>query len=148
MRDTITRQLSAPPLRTALQEHAGEVGIVELEVSLVVKLEEGGRVRMVLLEVKIVELGLGGGVAAVLTHVHLGSPLLVVVLVSHAVHLETVRLQGTALGEGLFAEVALVGPHTSVSAGVALQVERVVESLAAEGAEVALDVAVALHVSV
>ena len=71
MRDTITRQLSAPPLRTALQEHAGEVGIVELEVSLVVKLEEGGRVRVVLLEVEIVELGLGGGVAAVLTNVHL-----------------------------------------------------------------------------
>ena len=65
-----------------------------------------------------------------------------------AVHLETVGLQGTALGEGLFAEVALVGPHTSVSPGVALQVERVVESLATEGAEVALDVAVALHVSV
>ena len=37
---------------------------------------------------------------------------------------------------------------TCVGAGVALQVERVVESLATEGAEVALDVAVALHVSV
>ena len=29
-----------------------------------------------------------------------------------AVHLETVGLQGTALGEGLLTEVALVGPHT------------------------------------
>jgi len=65
-----------------------------------------------------------------------------------AVHLETVGLQGTALGEGLLTEVALVGPHTCVGAGVALQVERVVEALATEGAEIALGVAVTLHVPV
>ena len=42
-----------------------------------------------------------------------------------------------------------MGPcFTCVSSCVSLQVESVVESLAAEGAKVALDVAVALHVSV
>ena len=65
-----------------------------------------------------------------------------------AVHLETVGLQGTALGEGLLTEVALVGPHTSVSPRVALQVERVVESLATKSAKVPLSVTMTFHVTI
>ena len=38
---------------------------------LVVELEERWAVGMVLLEVEVVDLGLAGGVAALLTHVHL-----------------------------------------------------------------------------
>jgi len=40
-------------------------------VSLVVEFEEGGGVGVVVLEVEVVDLGLGGGVPAVLAHVHL-----------------------------------------------------------------------------
>ena len=42
-------------------------------MSLVVELEEGGGVGVVVLEVEVVDLGLGGGVPAVLAHVHLGT---------------------------------------------------------------------------
>lgn len=65
-----------------------------------------------------------------------------------AVHLQTVRLERAALGERLLAQVALVRPDAGVGAGVPLQVERVVEALGAERAQVALHVRVALHVPV
>jgi hypothetical protein len=55
----------------ALEEDVGKVGVVELEVSLVVELEEGGGEGVVVLEVEVVDLRLGCGVTAVLTHVHL-----------------------------------------------------------------------------
>ena len=45
--------------------------VVELEMPLVVKLEQGWAVRMLLLQVDVVNLGLLGRVAAVLTHVNL-----------------------------------------------------------------------------
>ena len=99
-----------PLLGAALQQHAGKVAVVELEVSLVVELEEGGAVGMLLLQVQVVDLGLGRRVPAVLAHVHLNttsvqkqfsssnihylrSPLFVVVLVSHPVNFEAVTLQ-------------------------------------------------------
>jgi len=62
-------------------------------MSLVIKLEKCRGVGMVLLEVKVVDLWLRGGVPAVLAHVHLRSPLFVVVLVSHSVNFEAVTLQ-------------------------------------------------------
>ena len=79
-------------------------------MSLVIKLEKCRGVWMVLLEVKVVDLWLRGGVPAVLAHVHLNttsvkkqfsssnihylrSPLFVVVLVSHPVNFEAVTLQ-------------------------------------------------------
>ncbi len=55
----------------ALEEDVGKVGVVELEVSLVVELEEGGGEGVVVLEVEVMDLRLGCGVTAVLTHVHL-----------------------------------------------------------------------------
>ncbi len=55
----------------ALEEDVGKVGVVELEVSLVVELEEGGGEGVVVLEVEVVDLRLGCCVTAVLTHVHL-----------------------------------------------------------------------------
>ena len=89
--------------------NAGKVAVVKLEMSLVVKLEQCRGVGVVLLQVKVVDLRLGGGVAAVLAHVHLNimispgllillihylrSPLFVVVLVSHAVDFQAVTLQ-------------------------------------------------------
>ena len=50
---------------------AGEVGVVELEVSLVVELEEGGAVGVLLLQVDVVHLRLLRRVPAVLAHIHL-----------------------------------------------------------------------------
>ena len=55
----------------ALEEQAGKVGVVELEVTLVVELEEGGREGVVVLQVEIVQLRLRGSVPTVLTYVHL-----------------------------------------------------------------------------
>lgn len=66
----------------------------------------------------------------------------------HPVHLQAVRLQTAALRERLLAQVALVRSDSSVGARVTLQVERVVEALAAERAQVPLDVRVTLHVPV
>ena len=100
---------------------------------------------------------------------YLGPPLLVLVLVRHPVHLQAVALQGATLGEGFLAKVTFIRPHscnngkcqekckckyysnaarTCMSSRVSLQIEGVVEPLAAEGAEVSLGVAVALHVPV
>lgn len=66
----------------------------------------------------------------------------------HTVHLLAMRLEGAALREALLAQIALVGPHPGVGARVALQIEGVVEPLAAEGAQIPLDVRVALHVPI
>lgn len=126
----------------------GEVSLGELEVPLVVELEQGGAVRVELLQVQVVHLGLVGGVAALLADVHLGAALLVRVLVLDAVNLERVRLERAPLREGLVAHGALVGADASVRPCVALEVERVVEALAAEGAQVALEIAVTLEVPV
>jgi hypothetical protein len=51
------------------------------------------------------------GFYSALINTYLGPPLLVLVLVGHAVDLEAVALQGAALGEGFLAQVALVWPH-------------------------------------
>lgn len=117
-------------------------------MALVVELEQGRRVRVFVLQVQVVHFRLVRRVAALLAHIHLRAPLLVRVLVLHAVHLQAVRLQRTPLRERLLAQIALVRPHSGVGSGVPLKVERVIESLAAERAQVALDVRVALHVPV
>lgn len=53
------------------QQLVGERRVVEFEVSLVVELEQRGRVGVLLLEVHVVLLRLRRGVAALLAHVHL-----------------------------------------------------------------------------
>jgi len=63
-------------------------------------------------------------------------------------HLVQVRLQRAALRELAVALGAVEGTHAGVCARVALEVKGVVEALVAEGAKVALDVAVVLHVAV
>ena len=54
-----------------MEEHAGKAGVVELEVPLVVELEECWAVRVVLLEVEVVQLRLLRGVATVFTNIDL-----------------------------------------------------------------------------
>lgn len=66
----------------------------------------------------------------------------------NTVYLETVALERASLREALLAQIALVGTYARVRSRVPLEVEGVIEALAAERAEVSLDVAVALHVSV
>jgi len=132
----------------ALEQHACKVAVVEFEVSLVVELEERGAVGVVLLEVEVVELWLGCGVSAVLTNIHLGASLFVVILMSHTVNFEAVTLQRAALCEGFLTKITFVRSDACMCSCVSLQVESVVESLAAEGTEVSLHVAVALHVAI
>lgn len=79
---------------------------------------------------------------------HLCSPLLVRVLMLHAVYLQAMRLQRTPLRERLLAQIALVRPNAGVGARVPLQVERVVESFATKSAQIPFDVRVALHVPI
>jgi len=61
-------------------------------MSLVVELEKGGRVRMLLLQMDVVNLGLLRSEAAVLTDINLRSPLLVLVLMSNSMNLQAVTL--------------------------------------------------------
>lgn len=87
-------------------------------------------------------------VAALLADVQLVAPLLIGVLLGDAVDLLHVGLQGAALGEGLFAESALVRTDSCMCAHVSLEVKGVVEAFAAEAARVSLGLVVTLHVSV
>lgn len=84
----------------------------------------------------------------VLTDVHLRTSLLVVVLMSHTVDFQTVTFQGASLCEGFLTKITFVRSNACMCPSVSLQVESVVESLATEGTEVSLHVAVALHVSI
>jgi hypothetical protein len=61
------------------------------------------------------------GIFERVNHKYLGPPLLVLVLVGHAVDLEAVALQGAALGEGFLAQVALVWPHACTGVTVYIQ---------------------------
>ena len=63
-------------------------------------------------------------------------------------NLVQVRLETAPLREFAVAFAALERTHTCVGSCVSLQVERVVEALLTERAQVALDVAVVLHVTV
>lgn len=68
-------------------------------------------VGVVLLQVQDVALLALGRAATLLAHVQLGPPLLVRVLLLHAVYLLEVGLQRAALREGLVAQAAFVGSH-------------------------------------
>lgn len=141
---------------------------------LVVELEQGRTVRVLFLQVKIVDLRLLRRVSAFLTDVdlqngrfryiedeekksesdqivedsYLCSAFFVGVLMLDTVDFEAVTFERAPLGEALLAEVAFVGPDTRVRPRMPLQVEGVIESLAAECAKVPLHITVALHVAV
>lgn len=66
----------------------------------------------------------------------------------NAVHLQTVRLQRTTLRKRFLAQIAFVRPNAGVRSRVSLQIECVVESLAAECAQIAFDVRMAFHVTI
>lgn len=102
------------------QQLVCERRVVELEVSLVVELEQRGRVGVLLLEVHVVLLRLRRGVAALLAHVHLCPSFFVRVCVLNSMDFEAVGLERAPLREGLLAEVALVGPHARVRPRVPL----------------------------
>ena len=59
------------PVLVDLEKHARKVGVVKLEVSLVVELEEGGAVGVVILQVDVMKFRLLRGEAAVFADVHL-----------------------------------------------------------------------------
>lgn len=66
----------------------------------------------------------------------------------HAVDFQAVGLQRASLSERFLAQIALVGPNSGVGTCVSLQVEGIVESFAAERAQVPLHVRVTFHVTV
>merc|ERR1719234_38888 len=65
-----------------------------------------------------------------------------------AVNLQAVTFQGAPLGEGLFAVVTTIWTDSCMCTCVPLQIKCIIEALSAEGAEVALCVAVTLHVTI
>ena len=67
---------------------------------------------MCVLQVVVVFLRVDGGVPAVLTYVHLGSPLLVAEVERETVNLAAMALQGAALGEGLLTHLTFVGANS------------------------------------
>lgn len=154
--------------RKASEQVVRELRVGELEVALVVELEKGRRVGVLVLQVDVVDFRLVRGVSALFTHVHLrgrlalrikqigqrifptylSASLFVGILMLNTVHLKTMRLKRAPLSERFLAQIALVGSDSRVGSGVSLQVEGVVEALAAERAEVSLDVRVAFHVTV
>lgn len=79
---------------------------------------------------------------------YLCTSLFVCVLMLHAMDLQAMWLQGAALRERFLAQIALVRPNASVRPGVSLQIKGIVESFAAEGAQVAFDIWMTLHVSI
>lgn len=103
---------------------------------------------MKLLQVLEMLLGHFGRAAAVLAHVEFGASLLVAERELDLMHLVEMRLETAPLRELAVALVTLERTHARVCARVAFEVERVVEALLTERAQVALDVAVVLHVTV
>lgn len=93
----------------ALQQ--GGDGVVQGHGHLLGGLAQQRAVGVVLLQVQDVALLALGRAATLLAHVQLGPPLLVRVLLLHAVYLLEVGLQRAALREGLVAQAAFVGPH-------------------------------------
>lgn len=67
----LSRGMRCQYLRAALKQHAGEVTVVEFEMSFIVELEKSGAVRMILLEVEIVEFWFRSSVSTVLAYIHL-----------------------------------------------------------------------------
>lgn len=117
-------------------------------MSLIIELKECWTIWVIILEVKVVDLRLICSVAALFTDVHLCATFLVSILMLHTMYFQTMGLQRTALSKRFFTQVAFVGPDARVRSRVPLQIEGVIEALAAEGAEVPLHVAVTLHVAV
>ena len=73
---------------------------------------QGRAAGVTLTHMQEVLLGPRGGEAAVFAHEDLGAALAVGVLLSHAVDLAQVRLQGAALGEGFLTQLTPVRPDT------------------------------------
>lgn len=123
-----------------MEQHVGKVVVGELEMPLVVELEQRRTVRMELFQVNVVHLRFVRCVTTLFTNVYLRSSFFVLVLMGDTVHLETMRLERTPLRKGFFAQSAFVRSDTCMRSGVSFQIEGVVESLAAERAQVALDI--------
>lgn len=103
----------AGPVRSevvvALQQ--GGDGVLQGHSHLLGGLAQQRAVRVVLLQVQDVALLALGRAATLLAHVQLGPPLLVRILLLHAMDLLEMRLQRAALSEGLVTQAAFVGPH-------------------------------------
>ena len=84
----------------------------EFELSFVVEFKEDWVLWMEVLEMYEVLSRIVRGMSAFLTHVQLVSPLFVGELEVHAVHLTSVWLQWTPLGEGLAASLTFIWPDS------------------------------------
>lgn len=103
---------------------------------------------MKLLQVFQMLFGLFGRVAAVLAHIQLGSSLFVLEAQLHLMYLVQMRLETAALSELALAFETLERTHPGVSACVTLEIERVIEALLTECAQVALYIAMVFHVTI
>jgi hypothetical protein len=81
-------------------------------VSLVIKLSESRRIRMLHLEMHIVSFRVGSCVATLFTDVDLVPPLFVCIIVSNTMYFEGVRLEGTSLSKRLVTMIAFVRSYS------------------------------------
>ena len=85
---------------------------VEFELPFVVTFKESWTMGVVLFKMNVVNSRVVTGVPAVLTHVNLGSSLLVSVLELDVVDFPAVRFQGAPLGESFVAKFTFVGTNS------------------------------------
>lgn len=104
-------QLERCPSEVVVALQQGGDGVLQGHSHLLGGLAQQGAVGMLLLQVQDVALLALGRAATLLAHIQLGPPLLVRVLLLHAVYLLEMRLERTALCEGLVTQAAFVGPH-------------------------------------
>jgi len=125
-----------------------KIAVRELKMSLVVEFGKRWRIRVFSFEVHVVTFRILSCIATLFAHIDLVSPLFVRVIVCDAVHLQCVRFQRTPLRKRLVTVIAFVRTHTGMSASMSLQIKGIVETLAAECAQISLDITVTLQVSV
>lgn len=87
-------------------------------------------------------------VTMIMNHTYLCATLFVCILMLNTVHFQAVWFEWATLCERFLAEIAFVWPNAGVCAGVSLQIECIVESFAAERAQIAFDIRMTFHVAV
>lgn len=117
-------------------------------MSLVVKLGQRRTVWMLCLEVHVVTFRIWCRISTLLTDVYFVPSLLVGVIMSNSMDLESMGLQRASLGKGLVTVIAFVWTDSSMSSSVSLEVKGIIESFATEGTQVALDIRMTLEVSI
>ena len=81
-------------------------------MSLVIKLGKSRRIRMFHFQVHVMSFGVRSCITTLFTYVYLVPPFFVCIVMSNAMNLQCVGLEGTSLGKRLVTVIAFVGPDS------------------------------------